>query len=87
MLTCHSTNMPEEKIGAALEGAKKAGISNIVALRGGAWHVHRRISREHNRLDLLSCAWGFHNFSRVARCACLTPTPSRRLCVAEQTRP
>jgi methylenetetrahydrofolate reductase (NADPH) len=31
-LTC--TNMPEEKIGAALEGARAAGISNVVALRG-----------------------------------------------------
>lgn len=30
-----STNMPEEKIAEALEGAKKANIRNIVALRGG----------------------------------------------------
>ena len=30
-----STNMPEEKIGQALEGAKAAGITNILALRGG----------------------------------------------------
>jgi methylenetetrahydrofolate reductase (NADPH) len=33
-LTC--TNMPEEKISEALEGAKKVGIRNIVALRGDA---------------------------------------------------
>lgn len=32
-----STNMPEEKIHQALEGAKKHGIENIVALRGGEW--------------------------------------------------
>jgi hypothetical protein len=32
-----STNMPEHKIGDALEGCKKAGITNIVALRGGAF--------------------------------------------------
>lgn len=32
-LTC--TNMPVEKITNALEGAKAAGIKNILALRGG----------------------------------------------------
>lgn len=34
-LTC--TNMPEEKIDAALKGAQANKIRNIVALRGGAW--------------------------------------------------
>lgn len=33
-LTC--TNMPEEKLTTALDGAKAAGVHNIVALRGGA---------------------------------------------------
>ena len=33
-LTC--TNMEESKVKAALDGAKAAGIDNIVALRGGA---------------------------------------------------
>jgi len=35
-----STNMPIEKITTALEGAKAAGIDNIVALRGGECSVH-----------------------------------------------
>lgn len=41
-MPCASTNMPVEKVDQALEGAKKGGICNIVALRGGMFHISYR---------------------------------------------
>jgi hypothetical protein len=36
-MSSRSTNMPEEKIDIALEGAKAGGVTNILALRGGGF--------------------------------------------------
>jgi hypothetical protein len=79
-VTIHSTNMPEEKITMALEGAKAVGITNIVALRGGmssAPALSLSPSPAHSSVWRRSPVASLRHSSAALRCGCVGGGVSR----------